>query len=103
MSRMVSIEKSGNNYTVNPNASPSSSVTMYCFNNYEGTDAYAYALTETPQIGDSMYVWYKDAGEFLAYYTGEVSAIEDDVYTIQLEYENVLVCRYSSGDLTIGG
>ena len=98
--RTVTIEKSGNNYTVNPNASPSSSVTMYCFED-EGS-CNAYSLTENPQVGDTMYVWYKDAGESLANYTGEVSAIEDDDYTIQLEYESRIVRRYSSGDIIIG-
>ena len=54
--RTVTIEKSGNNYTVNPNATPSNGgvSTLYY---YETDGGYGcYATTHNPSIGDTVYL-----------------------------------------------
>ena len=63
MSRYVEINKSGNNYTVNPNAQPSGNVTLYAWYNTDWS-GYCYTLKETPSVGDSViYRPFNDNGD----------------------------------------
>ena len=65
MSRYVEITKDGNNYTINPNASPSVSKTLYC---YKSEDEYSII-----QIGNGCYSFYSselitESGEYTLIY-----------------------------------
>jgi hypothetical protein len=51
--RMVTIEKEGNNYTVNPNASPSGNVRLYAFVDGWGSFPY-WASKQELEVGDIL-------------------------------------------------
>ena len=110
MSRLVEITKDGNNYSVNPNASPSVSKTLYCYKSEDDSII---------QIGNGCYSFYSpelitETGEYFVIYgacwggseepwteSGSWSfTVNGDVITVT-DYDDVTIVRDSSNDIVI--
>lgn len=101
MSRTVEITKDGNNYTVNPNASPSSG-NEYNFYYWleDGESNGYYTMTENPSVGDNVFAESDSGGNPDSASEYVLKAIGEGTITIEVNSEDIVLLRETLGDIT---
>ena len=101
MSRYVEITKDGNNYTVNPNASPSGG-NEYNFYYWleDGESNGYYTMTENPSVGDNVFAESDSGGNPDNASEYVLKAIGEGTITIEEQSEDIVLLRETLGDIT---
>ena len=98
--RTVTIEKDGNNYTVNPNASGGGNEYNFYYWLEDGESYGYYTMTENPSVGDNVFKE-SDSGSNPDHMSSYVlKAVGEGTITIEEQSEDIVLLRETSGDIT---